>query len=107
MNLLHVHVSNHQGMHIYIYTCYVRSNCSLLELIHIPLQILMSLVKLGVITLLLSDSLVSGYTAAAAFTILVTQIKFLFGLDPEEAFVKPGVATTPRVRHCCDVLPYT
>ena len=57
----------------------------------------MSFMKLGVMTLLLSDSLISGYTAAAAFTILVTQIKFLFGLNAMDAFVKPGVSITPRV----------
>ena len=39
----------------------------------LPPQIVMSLFKLGVITLLLSDALISGYTAAAAFSIVVTQ----------------------------------
>ena len=53
---------------------------------------------MGIITIFLSDSLVSGYTAAAAFTILITQIKFLFGLNGAEAFVEPGFFTTPRVR---------
>ena len=49
-------------------------------------QLCMSFLKLGFITLFLSDALVSGYTAAAAFTVFVTQIRFLFGLD-----------STPRV----------
>ena len=62
-----------------------------------PPQIMMSLLKVGFITLFLSDALVSGYTAAAAFTIFITQIKFLFGFDREEAAVKSGIATTPRV----------
>ena len=57
----------------------------------------MSLLKIGFITLFLSDALVSGYTAAAAFTILFTQFKFLFGLDREAARVESGLATTPRV----------
>ena len=61
-------------------------------------QVCMSLLRLGIITIFLSDSLVSGYTAAAAFTIFVTQIKFLFGLNGEDAFVEPGLFTTPRVR---------
>ncbi len=61
------------------------------------LQVLMSLLRLGFITIFLSDALVSGYTAAAAFTIMVTQIKFIFGLDGEDAAVEPGLATTPRV----------
>ena len=57
----------------------------------------MSLLKLGFITLLLSDALVSGYTAAAAFTIFITQIKFLFGLTPSEARVQSGYLNAPRV----------
>lgn len=57
----------------------------------------MSLFKLGVITLLLSDALISGYTAAAAFTIVVTQVGFLFGLDRDEAAVPSGLFVTPRV----------
>ena len=58
---------------------------------------MMGILKLGFITLFLSDALVSGYTAAAAFTIFVTQIKFLFGLNPMEAAVESGLATNPRV----------
>ena len=58
----------------------------------------MSLLKLGFITLFLSDPLVSGYTAAAAFTIFVTQIKFIFGLNPQEAAVHSGPGATVRVR---------
>jgi len=57
----------------------------------------MSLLKLGFITLFLSDPLVSGYTAAAAFTIFVTQIKFIFGLDPTEAAVHSGPGVTVKV----------
>ena len=66
----------------------------------ISLQIIMGLLRLGIITIFLSDSLVSGYTAAAAFTILITQISFLFGLDGDEAFVHPGLFATPRVSNC-------
>ena len=57
----------------------------------------MSLVKLGVITLFLSDALISGYTAAAAFSILVTQLPILLGEHPEELTVDPGLFVTPRV----------
>ena len=60
-------------------------------------QLCMSFLKLGFITLFLSDALVSGYTAAAAFTGFVTQIRFLFGLDSAEAAVSSGIGTTPRV----------
>ncbi len=58
---------------------------------------IMSLLKLGFITIFLSDALVSGYTAAAAFTIFITQLKFIFGLDSMEAAVESGIASTPRV----------
>ena len=57
----------------------------------------MSLLKFGFITIFLSDSLVSGYTAAAAFTIMITQIKFLFGLPAELAAIPSGPFVTPRV----------
>lgn len=63
----------------------------------LPPQIVMSLFKLGVITLLLSDALISGYTAAAAFSIVVTQVLFLFGLDPSDSAVPSGLFVTPRV----------
>ena len=57
----------------------------------------MGLFKLGFITILLSDSLVSGYTAAAAFTIMITQIKFLFGLPRDQAAIPSGPFVTPKV----------
>ena len=57
----------------------------------------MGLFKLGFITILLSDSLVSGYTAAAAFTIMITQIKFLFGLPRALAAIPSGPFVTPKV----------
>ena len=50
----------------------------------------MSLFKLGVVTVLLSDALISGYTAAAAFSIIVTQMLFLFGLNSSDAAVPLG-----------------
>ena len=57
----------------------------------------MSLFKLGVVTVLLSDALISGYTAAAAFSIVVTQMLFLFGLNSSDAAVPTGLFITPRV----------
>jgi MFS superfamily sulfate permease-like transporter len=57
----------------------------------------MGLFKLGFMTILLSDSLVSGYTAAAAFTIMITQIKFLFGLPRDQAAIPSGPFVTPKV----------
>ena len=43
-------------------------------------QIVCGILQLGFITQFLSDSLVSGYTCAAAFTIAITQIRSIFGL---------------------------
>jgi high affinity sulfate transporter 1 len=45
------------------------------------------LLQLGCITLFLSESLVSGYTCAAAFTILITQLRAMLGLPRE---IPPG-----------------
>ena len=59
----------------------------------------MGLFKIGFITILLSDSLVSGYTAAAAFTIMITQVKFLFGLPRELAAIPSGPFVTPKVSY--------
>ncbi len=59
----------------------------------------MSLLRLGFITLFLSDALVSGYTAAAAFTIFITQVAAIFGLNPEQAALPAGMPffATPQV----------
>ena len=62
-----------------------------------PSQMVMSFLKFGFITVFLSDSLVSGYTAAAAFTIMITQIKFLFGLPAALAAIPSGAFVTPKV----------
>lgn len=59
----------------------------------------MSLVKMGVVTLFLSDALISGYTTAAAFSILVTQLPVLLGENLTDASVEPGLAVTPRVKN--------
>ena len=55
----------------------------------------MSFLKLGFVSLFLSDALISGYTAAAAFSIVVTQILYMFGI--EDAAVSDGWFVTPRV----------
>ena len=71
--------------------------------LHSTLQVLMGLFKLDFITILLSDSLVSGHTAAAAFTIMITQIKFLFGLPRALAAIPSGPFVTPKVSAIHDV----
>ena len=52
---------------------------------------------MGLITLFLSEALISGYTCAASFAILTSQISFLLGLDRMAAAVDPGPFDTPRV----------
>ncbi len=59
----------------------------------------MSFLKLGFVSIFLSDALISGYTAAAAFSIVVTQISVMFGL--EDTFVPDGWFITPRVSSTC------
>ena len=54
---------------------------------------------MGFITMFLSEALVSGYTCAASFAILTTQISSLLGLDRMAAAVDPGPFDTPRVSH--------
>lgn len=44
-------------------------------------QILMYIFRLGIISTLLSETLVSGFTTGAAFQVLTSQIKDLFGLS--------------------------
>ena len=60
-------------------------------------QVVMSFLKLGVISLFLSDALISGYTAAAAFVIVVTQLAPLLGMRGADSTVDPGLFVTPRV----------
>ena len=75
---------------LYIYTKkYVFSLCIF--------QIVARFLQMGFITLFLSEALVSGYTCAASFAILTTQISFLLGLDRMAAAVDPGPFDTPRV----------
>lgn len=67
-----------------LYLClYVKPSTLFLSLFHslsLCMQIAAGILQLGFITQFLSDSLVSGYTCAAAFTIAITQIRSIFGL---------------------------
>ena len=60
-------------------------------------QVVARFLQMGFITLFLSEALISGYTCAASFAILTTQISFLLGLDRMAAAVDPGPFDTPRV----------
>ncbi|OCT87302.1 chloride anion exchanger [Xenopus laevis] len=46
-------------------------------------QLAMGLLQIGFIVIYLSDSLISGFTTAAAIHVLVSQLKFVFGLKVE------------------------
>lgn len=46
-----------------------------------PTQLAMGVLQAGFIVVYLSDTLVSGFTTAAAFHILVSQLKFVLGLS--------------------------
>ncbi|KAG8577276.1 hypothetical protein GDO81_010121 [Engystomops pustulosus] len=46
-------------------------------------QLALGLLQVGFIVVYLSDSLISGFTTAAAIHVLVSQLKFLFGLTVE------------------------
>lgn len=45
------------------------------------MQLAMGVLQVGFIVVYLSDTLVSGFTTAAAVHILVSQLKFVLGLD--------------------------
>lgn len=59
---------------IYLLMMYVIHN------FHI-LQMLMYLLRLGIVTTLLSETLVSGFTCASAFHVVASQVKDLLGLS--------------------------
>lgn len=51
------------------------------DLLFYFLQLIMGILQFGFIVVYLSDTLVSGFTTAAAVHILVSQLKFVLGLD--------------------------
>lgn len=59
------------------------------------IQIVFSLLHIGVVTKFLSDSIVNGFTCGAAFHVVVSQIATLLGIkigDVHIAFVLVGVS---------------
>ena len=87
-------------IYIYIYTCtwflyyVILIGCSLVP------QILMGVFQLGFITILLSESLVSGYTTGAAVHVFTSQLRHIFGV---EINATRGIASVPIV---CDMCTY-
>lgn len=61
----------------------------------------MGIFKMGLINLLLSDLLMSGYTTATAILVIASQLPVVFGIsmkiDPISALF-PGLLSFPRVR---------
>ena len=60
----------------------------------------MGILKMGFVTLLLSDSLISGYTTASAMLVITSQLSQIFGLsfqiNPLSVWF-PGLLSFPRV----------
>ena len=56
-------------------------------------QLLMFVVRLGFITIFLSDPLVGGFTTGAAFLVGTSQLKHVFGLDFER---QSGIFSVPK-----------
>lgn len=47
------------------------------------LQVLLGMVQFGFVVTYLSEPLVRGYTTAAAINVIVSQLKYFFGIQPE------------------------
>ena len=60
----------------------------------------MGILKMGFVTLLLSDSLISGYITASAMLVIASQLSLIFGLsfqiNPLTALF-PSLMSFPRV----------
>ena len=60
----------------------------------------MGLLKMGFVTLLLSDPLISGYTTASAVLVISSQLSQIFGLSFQINSLSvwfPGLLSFPRV----------
>jgi SulP family sulfate permease len=57
-------------------------------------QVLMGVLRLGVLVTFLSHSVLSGFTSAAAVVIAASQVKDLLGLDAEQAETFPEIVTS-------------
>lgn len=74
---------------------------SLCHLLHV--QVLLGLLQLGFLVTYLSEPLVRGYTTGAAIHVIVSQLKYSFGINPTRhngplslIYVRQNAATT-----CC------
>lgn len=56
----------------------------------------MYVLRLGIVSQLLSDTLVNGFTCAAAFHVVASQLKDLLGLNTRK---RRGNFSVPLVRH--------
>ncbi|MDM4718755.1 sulfate permease [Micromonospora sp. WMMA1363] len=66
----------------------------LLALLVGAIQVLMGLLRLGVLVNFMSHSVLSGFTSAAAIVIAASQVKDLFGLRAERAEAFPGIVAS-------------
>ena len=58
------------------------------------IQVLMGVLRLGVLTAFMSHSVLSGFTSAAALVIAASQVKDLLGLDAERAGTFPEIVAS-------------
>uniref|UniRef100_A0A3Q3GW66 Chloride anion exchanger-like n=1 Tax=Labrus bergylta TaxID=56723 RepID=A0A3Q3GW66_9LABR len=70
----------HIRIHIHIILYYTTLQQTIQNHYFCPMQLAMGLLQVGFIVVYLSDTLVSGFTTAAAVHILVSQLKFVLGL---------------------------
>ncbi|XP_073325630.1 solute carrier family 26 member 6 isoform X2 [Pagrus major] len=68
-------------------------------------QIVLGLVKFGFVVTYLSDPLVRGYTTGAAIHVIVSQLKYTFGINPERYSGPFSLIYT--VLEICSLLPKT
>lgn len=63
----------------------------------------MGILRLGVLSVLLSDTLVSGFTTGAAVHVLSSQLKNLFGINPPR---QEGALKVVNVSYRDVILPF-
>ncbi|XP_075882279.1 solute carrier family 26 member 6-like [Nelusetta ayraudi] len=68
-------------------------------------QILLGLVQFGFVVTYLSEPLVRGYTTGAAIHVIVSQLKYTFGINPER--YNGPLALIYTVLEICSLLPKT
>ena len=64
------------------------------------IKIICSIFQLGFVTMFFSDALISGYTTAAGFHALTSQLKYVFDFPAKDAGASQAVFEVPEVCVC-------